>query len=99
MTDGRNETRPGDLPEPYRSRYDELLAKREAKFTEIVAEARLPEEEVKELVDNWAETELDHLSGVALKWRLQVLLQEHHELGEQMLDILDDFSFPSSESE
>ena len=54
----------GDLPEPYRSRYDKLLAEREAKFKAIVAEVELPEEEIKELVEK-----LDHGRPFPPIWR------------------------------
>jgi hypothetical protein len=63
--DGMDETKQsGDLPEPYRSRYDKLLAEREAKFKAIVAEVELPEEEIKELVEK-----LDHGRPFPPIWR------------------------------
>jgi hypothetical protein len=90
---------PDGLPEPYRSNYVAILAMKEAKFKELQAAVGLPEYEIEELVDNWADADLDNPEGVKISTPLQALLQEHHELCEQLEDILDEFTFGDEEGE
>jgi len=92
MTDGI--TIPDDLPEPPRSQYIAIDEKRAAKFQQIVQLVDLPAEEVEELVENWEDADIDSQSGTAAKTPLQVLLAEHHELSEELLDLLDDHFIP-----
>jgi hypothetical protein len=90
---------PDDLPEPLRSRYSATAERHAAKFQEIVDLVDLPAEEVEELVENWEEADIDNPSGVPAKTPLQVLLAEHHELGEELLDLLDTYFLPNGGEE
>jgi hypothetical protein len=92
MTDGI--TIPDDLPEPLQSRYRAIDEKRAAKFQMIVVLVGLPAEEVETLVDNWEDADIHGLSGGPAKTPLQMLLAEHHELNEQLFDLLDSHFLP-----
>jgi hypothetical protein len=85
---------PDDLPEPLRSRYVEISDRRAVKFQEIVALVGLPAEEVEKLLENWDAPDLDHPDDVPAKTPFQVLLAEHHALGEELLDLLDSHFLP-----
>lgn len=87
-------TIPNDLPELLRSRYCAIDERRAAKFQEIVKSVNLQAEEVEKLVEIWEDHDLDNSSGAPAKTPLQVLLAEHHELGEQLFDLLDSYFLP-----
>jgi hypothetical protein len=81
----------------YHSKYVAILAMKEPKFKELQAAADLPEDEIEELVDNWADAELDKPAGLKISTPLQVLLQQHHELCEQLVDIFEEFALGDEE--
>jgi hypothetical protein len=79
---------PDGLPEPYRSRYMEVAAKMAAKLKEITAAAGLPEEEIEELIESCDQADAANPSGPEPRTELQVLLQQCHDLKQQLVEIL-----------
>jgi hypothetical protein len=48
------------------------------------------DEALQELIDNWAQAEVDDVSGAKAKTPLEKLLKQHHDLGEDIMDVVAD---------
>lgn len=86
------------------NRIEELYTKRAAIFQQLVSavaeqqRADLSnlavrneiEEETEELIENWSEADVENVNGLSADSSFQKLLAEHHELGEEILNIRDD---------
>jgi hypothetical protein len=46
------------------------------------------DEALQKMIDNWAQAEVDHVSGVQAKTPLEKLLKQHHDLGEDLMDVV-----------
>jgi hypothetical protein len=67
---------------------------RRAIFTQMAALLRQdnPQDESEEglaqMIDNWAQAEVDHASNLEAKTPLEKLLKQHHDLGEDIMDVV-----------
>ena len=43
------------------------------------------------LIDNWAQAEVDHVFGVEATTPLEKLLKQHHDLGEDLMDVVAEY--------
>lgn len=46
------------------------------------------DEALAKLIDDWAQAEVDHVSGLEAKTPLEKLLKQHHDLGEDIMDVV-----------
>jgi len=46
------------------------------------------DEKLDELIDNWAQAEVDEIAGLAAKTPFETLLKRHHDLGEDLMDVV-----------
>lgn len=42
------------------------------------------------LIENWAQAEVDNMAGLEAKTPLEQLLKRHHDLGEDLMDVVAD---------
>jgi hypothetical protein len=45
-------------------------------------------EALEHLIDRWAQAEVDHVSGLEAKTPFEKLLKQHHDLGEDLMDVV-----------
>ena len=67
--------------------------KRQAVFDQMAALLRQDgsrddnDQTLKELIDNWAQAEVDD-AGLEAKTQLEKLLKQHHDFGEELMDVV-----------
>jgi hypothetical protein len=67
--------------------------KRQAVFDQMAALLRQDgsrddnDQTLKELIDNWAQAEVDD-AGLEAKTQLERLLKQHHDFGEELMDVV-----------
>jgi hypothetical protein len=54
--------------------------------------------EVEELLENWDEAEVDNVAGDEARTPLQLVLKDCYELGERMIDIVDEAILPDDDA-
>ena len=55
-------------------------------------------DEVEELLENWDGADIDSVAGVEARTPLQLVLKDCHELGEQMMDVVDEAILPDDDA-
>lgn len=45
---------------------------------------------LEKLIDNWAQAEVDDIAGLKAKTQIEQLLKRHHDLGEDLMDVVAD---------